>query len=223
MRLILVRHAQPAWAPDGLQDNDPPLTALGSAQAEKVAERRWGHVDEVWVSPLLRTRQTAEPIVKHLGIEPTIRPFLEEIRNPDEWHGSPVEKVEEFFRTIHLRSVEELWDGLPGGESFRHFHSRIALGITAALTEYGVAPNPRFPLWEVGAERTVVIVGHGGTNAVILSHLLGVDASPWEWDRFDSAHTSVATISLRQVAQAGAFGMTGFGDVSHLDPDMVTR
>ena len=39
MELVLVRHAQPAWAnPDGTSTNSPGLTPLGRMQAERLAE-----------------------------------------------------------------------------------------------------------------------------------------------------------------------------------------
>jgi probable phosphoglycerate mutase len=113
---------------------------------------------------------------------------------------------------------------MPGAESFRDFHVRVTTGLEGALAEVGITKvDDDSGLWTDGPDITVVLVAHGGTNAVVIGHLLGVDPTPWEWDRFDSAHTSVATLTTRPIAHAAAFGMMGFGDVTHLDPDMVTR
>jgi broad specificity phosphatase PhoE len=225
VELFLVRHAQPDWSPGGRARNDPDLTPLGRRQAARLTGRRWGRVDELWVSPMTRARQTAEPLTEALGLEPRIVEWAQEINNPPEWEGSPVDEVAELFAGLNLRSIDEMWDGLPGGETFRGFHRRVTVGIDGAMSGLGAAPraDARPHLWDEPADRRVVLVAHGGTNAVILGHLLGMDPTPWEWDRFDSAHTSVATLLTRPIAHAVAFGLIGFGDVGHLDPDEVTR
>ena len=70
MQIVLIRHAEPEWVRDGLNVDDPPLTVRGHRQAEFLAERLRGeHFDEILVSPLTRTRQTAEPILDVLGRE----------------------------------------------------------------------------------------------------------------------------------------------------------
>lgn len=224
MRIVLVRHGQPDWSPGGRVSNDPVLTELGHAQAARLADRRWGHVDHLWVSPFSRALQTVAPIEAHLGIEAEVHHWMAEIGPAAEWEGSPIDELEEMFANVNRRSVEELWDGMPGGERFRDFHERVTGGLEGALAGVGVTKlDDERHLWSEGPDETVVLVAHGGTNAVVIGHLLGIDPTPWEWDRFDSAHTSVATLTTRPIAHASAFGMMGFGDVTHLDPDMVTR
>ena len=118
MDLLLIRHAQPDWAPNGIARNDPELTDLGRGQAEKLGrtKRRNGmEVGEILVSPMVRARQTAEPLGKALGIEPTVEPWLAEIANPDSWEGSPVDEVDRMLERIRLRSVDAMWDGPPAG------------------------------------------------------------------------------------------------------------
>lgn len=227
MQLRLIRHAEPAYVVDGTLYNNPELTALGHAQAELLAQRDWGHVDELWVSPMVRAQQTAAPLAARLGLQPVTRPWMREIATPSAWEGSPVDELDDLFARYNLRAIEELWDGLPGGESVRDFHVRVADGITTALGGHGAEPivtDDEHPnLWSEPSDVNVLFVAHGGTNAVTLTHLLGADPTPWEWDRFDSAHTSIATLRTRKVAHAVAFGMTGFGDVAHLAPEQVTR
>jgi len=64
MELVFVRHAEPEWARDGLNIDNPPLTERGAKQAGLVAGRLAAEkFDEVLVSPLLRTRQTAAPLL----------------------------------------------------------------------------------------------------------------------------------------------------------------
>ncbi|MBW3603558.1 MAG: histidine phosphatase family protein [Actinobacteria bacterium] len=227
MLLRLIRHAQPAYVVDGALYNDPELTALGHTQAQMLADRDWGRVDELWLSPMVRAQQTATPLAECLGLTPITQDWMHEIAAPADWEGSPVDKLDELFARYNLRAIEELWEGLPGGESFRDFHERVVGGLTATLAGYGAEPivtdDDHPNLWSEPSDVSILFLAHGGTNAVVLTHLLGAEPTPWEWDRFDSAHTSVATLRTRRVAHAVAFGMTGFGDVSHLAADLVTR
>ena len=50
-------------------------------------------------------------------------------------------------------------------------------------------------LWRMAEpDRHVVIVAHGGTNAVVIGYLLGIQPVPWEWERFVSYHASASTL-----------------------------
>ena len=100
---MLIRHAQPEWVRDGLNVVDPPLTELGRRQAEALATAMAGQeFDEVLVSPLLRARQTAEPVLEALGRAEDIDMWLEEIRDP-KWHGTPAERAAEAYRELSSR------------------------------------------------------------------------------------------------------------------------
>lgn len=227
MKIQLIRHGEPTYVDNGVLRNDPGLTERGFEQAALAATRDWGRVDEIWVSPMVRAQQTAEPIAHALGLEPVTLPWMHEIAMPDAWEGSPVDRFEEMFEELNLRAIEALWDGVPGGESFRDFHIRVTSGLASALADRGARPivtdDPEPNLWTDPDDLSVVFVAHGGTNAVTLGYLLGMEPTPWEWDRFDSAHTSVATTRTKRVSHSVAFGLTGFGDTSHLPADMVTR
>lgn len=227
MLLRLVRHAEPAYVVDKTMFNNPELTAHGRRQAQLLAAREWGRVDELWVSPMVRAQQTAEPLAETLGLTPVTHDWMHEIAAPDDWEGSPVDHLDAMFERLNLRAIDELWEGVPGGESVHDFHRRVTDGLTSTLSTYGAAPivtDDEHPnLWSQPDDVSILFVAHGGTNAVVLTHLLGVAPTPWEWDRFESAHTSIATLRTKKVAHAVAFGLTGFGDTGHLPPDEVTR
>jgi broad specificity phosphatase PhoE len=58
----------------------------------------------------------------------------------------------------------------------------------------------------------IALVGHGGTNSVILSHLLGVAPVPWEWLRFETALAAISTVALRPVSdEAYVWSLQRFG------------
>lgn len=73
---IIVRHGEPAEA--GVED--PPLSDLGVRQAEATAAALAGSLQEdpaaavaaLYVSPQLRARQSAEPLSRMLGLQPTV-------------------------------------------------------------------------------------------------------------------------------------------------------
>jgi phosphohistidine phosphatase SixA len=67
VRIFLVRHAQAA---PGEPDDLRPLTDEGRATARALAERLASkNPDAVVSSPLLRARETAEPIARAAGVE----------------------------------------------------------------------------------------------------------------------------------------------------------
>jgi probable phosphoglycerate mutase len=225
VEIVLVRHGQPEWIRDGLNVGNPPLTDLGHRQAEKMAEVLAGEdFDEVLVSPLLRARQTAAPLFERLGRDETVSEWLEEIRDPI-WHGTPAEKAQEAYDEMRSRPVEERWHGLEGGESVRDFTDRIRSGAEAFLRERGVERQegdlPVFRIAEPG--RRIALVAHAGTNSVTVSYLLGLQPTPWEWERFVIGHTSISRLTAFAVGDAHTFGLTRLSDLEHLEQDERTR
>ncbi|MEQ8278164.1 MAG: histidine phosphatase family protein [Deltaproteobacteria bacterium] len=229
MELLFVRHAQPAWVEDGISRLDPQLTPVGLRQAEHFGPRAamFGPVDELWVSPTRRTRQTAEPIARALGMEPVIYDWLEEIRLPPEWDGVPAEKMGPAFRAAKLRPPAEWWDGLGTGEPFTDFHARVTAGLDEELGVRGVTVQHDEHDTRVfdmpDDHRRIIVVGHGGTNSVAIAHLLGLPPVPWSWERFVLMHASVSRLRSTSLLGGRIFGMRQMSDVSHLPEALVTR
>ncbi|HEY7468930.1 MAG TPA: histidine phosphatase family protein [Acidimicrobiia bacterium] len=227
MELLLVRHGQPDWTPDRIARNDPDLTPLGYEQAKRVAQRlgELDRVDQLWVSPMNRARQTSVPVATELETVARVCEWLQEINNPPEWDGSPADEIDKALRDSNIRTMEEMWDGLPGGETFRTFHRRVVTGLEQTLAAHGISPmqTEHRHLWHVDdPARRVIVVAHAGTNAVILGHLLGLDPVPWEWERFSQPHTGVSRLIMTRISTGWAFSMRSLGDVTHLRPEMVT-
>ena len=106
----LVRHGQ-ASAGWGI-DPDPDLDDLGRSQAEAVAARLDDLVGEatpeVWTSPLLRCRNTAEPFRQRRGVDALVEEAVREIPSPPGMAASE--------RADWLRSaMDGTWSDL-GGE-----------------------------------------------------------------------------------------------------------
>lgn len=227
MEMVLVRHAEPEWVRDGLNVDDPPLTSRGVQQARRLAHRLGQeHFDEILVSPLLRARQTAAPLLARLGRQEEIDHWLEEIRNPV-WHGTPAEKADAAFREERARQPADQWRGLEGGEPVDAFVARIRQGTGLFLAERGVEPaSDELPTWhlrdEQVADRRILLISHAGTSSVALCHLLGLVPVPWEWERFSLAHASVTRLQSFPVGEEHTFSVTRLSDVEHLPVDLRT-
>lgn len=222
MELVLIRHGEPEWVRNGLSVDDPPLTLRGHEQARRLADALADEVfDEILVSPLVRARQTAAPLLERLGRSEVIAPWLEEIRNPV-WHGTPAEKAEQAYREQRERPPHQHWSGLDGGEAVDSFQERIRLGALMFLAERGVERvDEELPIWKLAEPgRRIALVAHAGTNSVTLSHLLGLPATPWEWERFVLHHASCTRVEAIAVGGAHTFALSRLSDVEHLlSPD----
>lgn len=240
MDLVFLRHGEPAWSVDGYSQRDPYLTERGHEQADLAAKRLSSHPDpitDIIVSPAVRALETAQPLVDVTGIEPQVIDDIVEIRMPP-WEGELEATVRRLFMEAKERPPEEWWDGLTGGETFRDFHNRVTGAMLDLLSARGVVPHreQQKHLWhaegapgiqpraEPGIESArIVIVAHGGTNAVALGFLLGLDPTPWEWERFILGHASVARIKAIPLAGEHVFSLREFNDREHLPREMRTR
>jgi len=225
VELVLIRHAQPEWVRDGLNVVDPPLTDLGRRQAEALAATMIDEkFDEVLVSPMMRARQTAAPVLEAFGRDEDVDGWLEEIRDP-KWHGTPAERAAEAYKELRGRTAQGRWEGLPGGESTREFVDRIRLGAQHFLAERGVRRiEHELPVWEVAEPGArIALIAHAGTNSVTICHLLGLDPTPWEWDRFVLGHASISRLEAIPLGDGYTFSLTKLSDVEHLARDLRTR
>jgi probable phosphoglycerate mutase len=204
MEIVLIRHGEPEWVVDGLNIDNPPLTARGHAQARAMAE-------------FLCDRQTAAPLFELLNREESVQPWLEEIRNPL-WHGTPQERADEAYRQDRARKSHERWDGLEGGEPPREFVERIHIGSTAFLSEQGVTRvDAELSMWNIAdPERKIALVAHAGTNSVFICHVLGIPPTPWEWDRFVIGHATVSRLESMQMGDGHSFSLSALSDDEYL-------
>jgi len=225
VELYLIRHGEPEWVLEGLNVVDPPLTERGHRQAKAMAESIAAvHFDEVLVSPLVRARQTAAPLLAAQGREELIDPWLEEIRSPL-WHGTPREKADAAYREERAKKASDRWSGLDGGEAVRDFVDRIHLGASLFLAEHGITRlDHELPVWQIERpEQRLCLVAHAGVDSVIICHLLGLQPTPWEWERFVLGHSSISRIEAMQLGDGWTFCLTALGIVDHLDVEDRTR
>lgn len=225
MELIFIRHGQPQWEIDRAGVDNPVLTELGHQQAELLPSFFTDRpIDHLFVSPLIRAQQTAQPLIDTFGLTPTTIDWIAEISAPV-WQGTPSEIIERAFAEQRVRPLNEQWEAIPGGESFREFHIRVTTGLDQLLREFGITRTRRFPpLWSIENEGPrIVFVAHSGANAVSLGHILGIEPVPWEWERFVAFHASISVMKPMHIANEYSFSLYRFSDTNHLPEAMQTR
>jgi broad specificity phosphatase PhoE len=220
-RITLLRHGEPDWAPGGGPTvNDPGLTDFGHEQAQVAAKALAAEaIDAIYVSPLTRAQQTAAPVAAAAGVTPVTIDDLAEIGINFEGKGQ--EEVDRIFVEASRRPLSEHWEGWPGGETFTDFHARVTRGITEVLARHDIRPDKKhdFTVWHLppGSAPHIVIVAHGGTNAVLLTHLLDVPAVPWEWLRYESALCAYSISHARPLGEQGhVWSLQNFNELDHL-------
>jgi broad specificity phosphatase PhoE len=236
MELIFIRHGQPAWSVDGLNKVDPYLSDLGHAQARLMAERVAAEhhekpFTELFVSPMLRARQTIAPLLELLERDELRVEWLHELKDDPSWDNAPRELVTNFYAEEQRRAPWDRWDlpteGLAagsGGESFRVFTQRIREGAAAFLADHGVRRvDHELPLWDIDDPTGKLgFICHGGTTAVSTAWLLGMAPVPWEWDRLQIAHASITRLVAVPTGDHYSFGLQRLSDNEHLAPDQRT-
>ena len=167
--------------------SDSPLTPRGRRQAEAIAdELSTVKFDRIVTSDLSRTRDTAEAIAKRQGLTVEEFPELREIdvgertgKGFDETAGLPDWKEDGFVA----------W---PRGETLDQVLRRV-IGIVARLTRE--SPG-----------KTILVVGHGGVNRILISHFLGIlprlDRTPAPNTNISVVHTDGTTHRVERLFAA---------------------
>jgi broad specificity phosphatase PhoE len=200
LTLHLVRHGETSHSAEGVfaGDIDPPLTARGQAMAEAVARCAPAlKLDAVYVSPKLRARQTAEPTLKALGLEPIVEEGLREIAY-GAWEGRKESDIQrEEPDAFAAWSSDPALVSPPGGES--------AFGIAARALPVVLRARKEHP----GGR--VLFVSHKATIRVLVCALLGVPLGRFR----DRVACPTASLTTFEFSERGGM-LTRLGDVSHL-------
>ncbi len=142
--LIVVRHGASAGLKQGETfdlvggHGDPPLSPVGREQAIRAAERLDGEpIRAIFVTPLQRTHQTAEPLVAATGIQPRVIEDLREV-HLGEWEGGEYRiRMAERDPIAIQALMEERWDVIPGAEPMDVVAERVGRGLDTMLEAIG--------------------------------------------------------------------------------------
>ena len=200
---LLVRHGESAPArpdvPFRLVDGhaDPDLAPEGREQAVRVAERlSFAKIDHIYVTSLIRTVQTAEPLVQRLGMTPKVEAGLREVYL-GEWEGGLFRKmVAENGEIAQRLWTEQRWDVIPGAEPAERFAARVKEAIERLATAH--------------PDETVAVFTHGGVIGQVMA--LAAQSRPFAFIGADNASISHVVLTPQ------VWIPRRFNDTAHLDP-----
>lgn len=233
MRILLIRHGDPDYINDA-------LTQKGRREAKLLADRMEREtIDDFYVSPLGRARQTASYTLERQGRTAQVKDWLQEFPAKLDVNDSPwLQAAYPDTRRENGRyAVRIAWDMLPAfwkddpayqtpdgwrnTEVAKHSdlneaYDRVAAGMDELLAKYGYVREGNLYRTEKGTDASVACFCHFGVTCVILSHLWHI--SPFVlWHSLAMAPTSVTEVFTEE-RQKGmvSFRATRIGDLSHL-------
>jgi probable phosphoglycerate mutase len=180
LRIYLARHGQTDWNVEHrLQGStDTQLNGTGREQAVKLAARLRGvRFDAVYSSVLRRSRETAGIVRGPVPL--TVLAGLNE-RRLGTFEGRRADASDPATARDYERRSQDPDDTLDGGESLTQFFERVRATVAGIRAQH---PS--------GA---ILIVGHGGTNQMIVRALLGLSAN--EAHSFEQANDELYLIEV---------------------------
>jgi broad specificity phosphatase PhoE len=197
--LVLVRHGVTESTvgkrfSGGLASSNPPLNDEGRGQAAATGE--WltplaDTFDALVTSPVRRTRETAEILASHLGLEVEEEPGLAEMEFGS-WDGLSFTEVREKWPDELSAWLGDLDSAPHGGESFRAVEKRVLEGRDRLLAAY--------------AGKTTVAVSHVTPIKTLVAHALGAPLDAVY--KMELAPASVTVLSYFDVGDEGEIPMS---------------
>lgn len=201
--LILIRHGETDWNRElRFQGQvDVALNGTGHEQARRIAARLAAQAVDLgmaglYVSDLLRARQTAQPLAEALDLPMQPEASLRE-QSFGDVDGMRVDDI----KLQHPKAWEE-WlrfqadYAMPGGETTRAFHARVTSGILRLAAE------------RVG--QTLVVVTHGGVLDMIYRSALSLGLDGPRQSEIPNGGLNRVRVS------SDGFEILAWADVAHL-------
>ncbi len=218
MRLLIIRHGDPAY-------EDDTLTEKGWKEAEYLSELLCKEeLTHIYVSPLGRARDTASVTLKKLNRTAEVLPWLKEfdvpIFRPDDpdrmhipWDWLPQDWTKEprFYQRDHWFENEYI-----AAYKVRDEYRSVTEQFDALLEKHGYKREGGYYRAVKSNHDTIALFCHFGLTAVLLSHIWGV--SPMVvWHQFCAAPSSVTTLMTEERRKGiASFRMTAYGETAHL-------
>lgn len=194
MELVLVRHGLPVRRELTHGAADPELAPDGRAQAVRLAEYlAREEIAALYVSPLKRARETAEPLAGLLGISPVVVDDISEFdRNSSEY--VPIEELRGTNDPRWLKMIRGEWE--EGHDHPELFRKRVIEAFERIIAAH---PGQR-----------VVAVCHGGVINQYLAHVLGIRT---QLGFFYPQYTSIHRVTA---SREGLRSLSTLNEVAHL-------
>ncbi|HIF66679.1 MAG TPA: MSMEG_4193 family putative phosphomutase [Acidimicrobiia bacterium] len=203
--MLLIRHGQTPTTGVELYGRKPGvhLSDVGVDQAEKVAERisemNQRAIAAIYSSPLERTRETAMPISKRVGIPIKRNRGLIELDVGD-WTGR---KLSQLRKLKAWSTVQRYPSGFsfPNGESFVQMQTRMSQTVDGL-----VATHPG---------KTVIAVSHADPIRALVAHAMGTHL-----DLFQRIVVSPCSVTAILYTSSGpvVLAVNNTGDLKSLTP-----
>lgn len=226
MRLIFVRHGEPDYENDCLTEN-------GREQARCTAERlRKEKISAIYSSPNGRARETASFTAEAQGIDDIrVLDFMHEIDWGDSRENSEAlpDRLEydghPWTLAYKLLTEEQGYQG--GGEWQKHhyfrdnkclsYYSMISEAFDGFLSGFGLVRRNGVYFCEKSCEDTIALFAHGGSGAVMFSHILGLPF-PYVLTALPYGVCSVSIIEFSpQEGKASVPRLELFNDMGHIE------
>ena len=219
MRILIIRHGDPDYTIDSLTEKGKREAELLSLKLEKE------NINNIYVSPLGRARDTAEYTLRRKGMEGTVCEWLKEfpikIHRPDHadgvkhcvWDWLPADwTVRENFYSAEKWCDEPEFEGSGTREEYKS----VTDEFDKLLASHGYVREGKYYRAVRSNEDTIALFCHFGLECVLLGHLMSISPMPL-WHGFCAAPTSVTTIYTEERRQGiASFRAAAIGDVSHL-------
>jgi probable phosphoglycerate mutase len=137
----LLRHGETPHTADkrfsGWGGDDPSLNGTGVDQAHRAGRHlaASNDVDLIVSSPMARTRETADIVAEHLGVDVAVEEGMREC-NFGDWDGQTFAEVQETDREALDRWLASTSVAPPGGESFDEVEARVREARDRLLDQY---------------------------------------------------------------------------------------
>lgn len=225
MLLYVIRHADPIYDPDS-------LTKKGHLQAQALAKRLSVHgLDEIYCSPNLRARQTAQPTCDLLGIEMKIEPWTSEdiawgemaCHTLEGNYGWPFQIQNSKVKNDENLALKDKWYEAKCFENvdIKAGFDRIAFESDKFTEKLGYRREGAIYRAVSPSEKRIAVFCHQGFGTTWLSYLLSINPLLF-WSSFDISHSSVTIIQFKNTDDAlVAPKCLCLSDLSHIYGDRL--
>jgi probable phosphoglycerate mutase len=204
LELYFIRHGQTDYSKEDRFSGsiDPPLNEIGLKMAEAFGaaygDRGW---TAIYSSPMLRTRQTADPLTRRTGLVPVLDDGLREI-SYGEWETLRHEDAQARWPEVYAYwAADTASRSPPGGETAFQVAARAALTVERIKREVPVG--------------RVLVVSHKATIRIVTCALLGLDVRLFR----ERIAQPVGALTRFELTHKGAM-LTRLGDDRHLPPEL---
>lgn len=220
MKLIIIRHAEPDYAIDG-------LTEKGKKEAELLVPRlKKENIKKVYCSPLGRAKLTIEPTLKELGITAEYVDWLQEfsyakVNLPyltDRDQKACWDILPEYINKFAPDCYGDDWQNSPlvKNSNVAESYKSVTEEFDKMLERHGYRRDGKIYKAEFSNHDTIILQCHMGVSCILMSHLM--NCSPFSLLQHCVTLPSAVSTFFTEERREGIahFRACGIGDISHL-------